>query len=59
LMVYQCSKKFGNYTGNRIGHLSFDIKTNLMISIKIKIIDYHKISYFLISFDTFFVGVAG
>ena len=59
LMEYQCSEKFGNYLGNRIGHFSIDIKTNLMISIKIKITDFHKFSYFQVSFDTLFVGVAG
>ncbi len=59
LMEYQGSEKFGNYLGNRIGHFSIDIKTNLMISIKMKITDFHKISCFLVSFDTLFVGVAG
>lgn len=59
LMEYQCNEKFGNYTGNRIGNLPFDIKANLMISIKMKIVDSHKISCFLMSVDTLFVGVAG
>ena len=57
-MEYQCNEKFGNYRGNRIGHFIIDIKTNLMISEKMKIADFHKISYFLVSFDTLFVGVA-
>lgn len=29
-----------------------------MVSVKIKITDFHKISYFLVSFNTLFVGVA-
>lgn len=59
LLEYQCNEKLGNYRGNRIGHFSIDIKTNLMNSIKMKITDFHKISCFLVSFDTLFVGVAG
>ena len=58
-MEYQCSEKFGNCLGNRIGHLSIDIKANLLILEKMKTTDSHKISYFLVSFDTRFVGVAG
>gem|GEM_PF-4870417 len=59
LLNYQCSKKFGNKSGNRIGNLWFDNKANLMISEKMKIADFHKISYFLMSVDTVIVGVAG
>tara|TARA_R110002051_G_scaffold230627_1_gene292618 strand:- start:2927 stop:3256 length:330 start_codon:yes stop_codon:yes gene_type:complete len=56
---YQCNEKFGNFLGNRIGNLPIDIKANLLMSKIMKIIDYHKISYFLVSFDTLKVGVAG
>ena len=59
LLNYQCSENSGNKSGNRIGNLSFDNKANLMISIKMKIIDFHKISYILVSIDTVIVGVAG
>ena len=59
LLNYQCSKKLGNKLGNRIGNLSFDNKANLMISEKMKIPDFHKISYFLVSIDTLIVGMTG
>tara|TARA_R110002111_G_scaffold194842_2_gene260853 strand:- start:170 stop:412 length:243 start_codon:yes stop_codon:yes gene_type:complete len=58
-MDYQCNEKFGNFLGNRIGNLPIDIKANLLISNKTTTVDYHKISYFLVSFDTLIVGVAG
>ncbi len=59
LMDYQCSEKFGNFSGNRIGNLPIDIKANLLMSKNMKIFDYHKISYFLVSFDTIKVGMTG
>ena len=58
LLKYQCSENFGNHLDNRIGNFCFDIKANLMISRKMKIPDFHKISYFLVSSDTLLVGVA-
>ena len=59
LLNYQCSKNFGNKTGNRIGNLWFDNKANLIISLKIEISDFHHISYILVSIDTVIVGMTG
>lgn len=47
LMNYQFSEKIDTNLGNRIGNPRIDIKANLMISEKMKIADFHKISYYL------------
>ncbi len=59
LLNYQDSEKSGNNLGNRIGNLSSDIKANLMISIKMETIDFHKISCNLVFIDTVVVGMTG
>jgi hypothetical protein len=58
-MNYQCSEKFCNFLGNRIGNLPIDFKANLMKLKKIQIIDFHKINHLLVSVDTPRVGMTG
>ena len=45
--------KFSIDTAN----LSFDKKANIIISRKIKFLDFHKISHVLVSFETVLVGM--